>query len=170
MDTLLTIASRREEREYTDREIPEEVIERILMAARATGSARNRQPCRFTLLVKNHKLVPSVTELVTRPTNVSGAALLILVTVNDPKALFDAGRACQNMMLAAWAEGVGSCPNSLKDPVPLKSILDVPAGEEPVTILSFGWPARERLLEARSPQAWVKRLDRLPVDEVIRRL
>jgi nitroreductase len=44
MDTWLAVASRREVREYADRELPGEVVRRILDAGRLAGSARNRQP------------------------------------------------------------------------------------------------------------------------------
>jgi nitroreductase len=44
MDTWLAVASRREVREYADREIPEEVVLRILDAGRLAGSAQNKQP------------------------------------------------------------------------------------------------------------------------------
>jgi len=47
MDTFLAIASKRDQREYADREIPEEVVRRILDAGRIAGSAKNRQPWRF---------------------------------------------------------------------------------------------------------------------------
>jgi nitroreductase len=44
MDTWLAVASRREVREYADRELAEEVVRTILDAGRLAGSARNRQP------------------------------------------------------------------------------------------------------------------------------
>jgi nitroreductase len=44
MDTWLAVASRREVREYADREIPEEVVLRILDAGQLAGSAQNKQP------------------------------------------------------------------------------------------------------------------------------
>jgi len=44
VDTWLAIASRREVREYADRELPEEVVRSILDAGRLAGSAKNRQP------------------------------------------------------------------------------------------------------------------------------
>ena len=44
MDTWLAVASRREVREYSDRNLPEEVVQRILDAGRLAGSAKNRQP------------------------------------------------------------------------------------------------------------------------------
>jgi nitroreductase len=44
MDTWLAVASRREVREYADRDVPEDVVQRILDAGRLAGSAKNRQP------------------------------------------------------------------------------------------------------------------------------
>jgi len=44
MDTWLAVASRREVREYDDRELPEEIVRRILDGGRLAGSAKNRQP------------------------------------------------------------------------------------------------------------------------------
>ena len=36
---------------------------------------------------------------------------------------FDAGRAAQNMMLAAWGDGIGSCPNGIANPEALAAVL-----------------------------------------------
>jgi nitroreductase len=44
MDTWLAVASRREVREYAGRNLPEDVVQRILDAGRLAGSAKNRQP------------------------------------------------------------------------------------------------------------------------------
>jgi nitroreductase len=52
MDTWLAVASRREVRDYADRELPEEIVRRILDAGRVAGSAQNRQPCPFYVTLK----------------------------------------------------------------------------------------------------------------------
>jgi len=44
MDTWLAVSSRREVREYADRELPEDVVRTILDAGRLAGSSQNRQP------------------------------------------------------------------------------------------------------------------------------
>jgi nitroreductase len=170
MDTLITIVARHEERDYNSEELPNDAIERLLMAGRAAGSARNRQPCRFTVIQGGNECALSLADLVTRPTNVTCAALLVVVTLKNARALFDAGRACQNMMLAAWAEGIGSCPNSIKDPGALMELIKAPKDEDPVMVLSFGYPKKARSIDdTRSPADWMNRLDRLPEDEVVRR-
>jgi len=49
------------------------------------------------------------------PANVLGAALVIAVAVRGRGPVpFDSGRAAQNMVLAAWNEGVVSCPRDAR--------------------------------------------------------
>ena len=114
MDTFLAIASRRETRQYDSRPLPDAVVDRVLQAGRVTGSAANRQPWRFVLVERS---VEQVAGAVYEPGNVRGAALVVAVVLTGGgRALFDAGRAAQNMALAAWNDGVGSCPNGVADP------------------------------------------------------
>ncbi|MEX2464667.1 MAG: nitroreductase family protein, partial [Gaiellaceae bacterium] len=73
----------------------------------------------------------------------------------------------QNMMLAAWNEGVGSCPNGMPDPQQAADVLGLPDGERPLNILSFGYSAKPRDPESRSPEEWVTGANRKPFDEVV---
>jgi nitroreductase len=83
---------------------------------------------------------------------------------------FDAGRAAQNMMLAAWNEGVVSCPNGIANPESLAELLGLEADVQVQIVLSFGYPARAREPEARPPEEWIRRADRRPLGEVARHL
>ena len=111
MDTFLTVASRRETRDYADRRIPDEVVRRILDAGRLAGSAVNRQPWRF-LLVEDAAAREELAESVYEPTNVRGAKVIVAIV---GRSGFDTGRCAQNMLLVAWNEGVGASPNGLQD-------------------------------------------------------
>ena len=152
-------------REYADRELPDDVVRRILEAGRLAGSAVNRQPWRF-LAVRERELLDRLAETVYASDNLRGAKLAIAIVVSDSPG-FDCGRAAQNMMLAAWNEGVGSCPNGMPDPQRAADALDLPEGERPLNILSFGYPARPRDPEGRSPEEWVTGANRKPFDEVV---
>ena len=77
----------------------------------------------------------------------------------------DVGRCAQNMMLAAWNEGVVSCPNGIKDPDAAAQI----CGGEVKTILSFGYPANPRDPESRTADEWSAKANRKPLDELVRR-
>jgi nitroreductase len=82
---------------------------------------------------------------------------------------FDAGRAAQNMMLAAWSEGIGSCPNGVSDPDRMREVVGHAPDEQVATVLSFGYPRRSRNTEGRSADEWISRADRRPFDEVVER-
>jgi nitroreductase len=170
VDTFLAIASRREVREYADRPIPPDVEQRILDAGRLSGNAQNRQNWHF-VVVEDDELRKQVADAVYAPSNILGAKLVVAVAVSGKgPTSFDAGRAAQNMLLAAWNEGVGSCPNGVKDPEETARLLDLDEGERPAIILSFGYPARPRDPESRSAGEWSARANRKPFDEVVRRL
>lgn len=165
MDTSLAIASKRDQREYADREIPDETVRRILDAGRISGSAANRQPWRF-LALRDRSVLERVAETVYEPANVLGAKLAVAIVVSDSPG-FDCGRAAQNMMLAAWNEGVTSCPNGMPDPAEAAESLGLPEGERPLNILSFGYPARPRDPVSRPAEEWIASAKRKPFDEVV---
>jgi nitroreductase len=164
MDAFLAIVSRREVRAYDDRPLPDDVKHRILEAGRLAGSSRNRQQRRFVVLTD----AEAVSRAVWSPGNVLGAALLVAIVVSGkgPLAL-DAGRAAQNMLLAAHNEGVGSCPNGVSDTGAMAAAVGVSEGEQVATVLSFGYPTRVRDPQRRSAEEWIERADRRPFDEVV---
>jgi nitroreductase len=165
MDTLLAIASRREVRDYEQRPLPHDVQERILDAGRLAGSSKNRQPWRFHI-VPGELLADSVYE----PTNLRGAPFVVAVVVSGKgPTSFDAGRAAQNMLLAAWNEGVGASPNALADEPAARAALELDEEERVAIVLSFGYPARPRDPESRSAEEWSARANRRPLQESVRK-
>jgi nitroreductase len=111
MDTFLTIVSKRDTRRYLGRPIAPEVVERIFEAGRLAGSARNRQPWRL-LLVERANRREELANAVYAPGNIRGAQLVIAIVGSSG---LDVGRCMQNVMLAAWNDGVVSCPNGIAD-------------------------------------------------------
>jgi nitroreductase len=170
VDTFLSVASKREVRDYAGRPIPPDAEQRILEAGRIAGSSQNKQPWRF-LVVESPTLRERLAEAVYRPGNVRSAALVVVIAMRGRGPTgFDAGRAAQNMMLTAWNDLIGSCPNGMPDPDAVASLLDLEDGERPVTVLTFGYPVRTRDPERRSAIEWLERADRKPFDDVIQRL
>jgi nitroreductase len=80
---------------------------------------------------------------------------------------FDAGRAAQNMMLAAWNEGIGSCPNGIADSKPLPGVAGAADDEQVAIVPTLGDPAPPVDPERHSPDEWIARADRRPFDEVV---
>ena len=171
VDAFLAIASKREVRRYADRPLPAELQRRILDAGRVSGSSANRQQSRFVAITDRDRLA-LLAETVYAPDNVRGAQLAVAIAVHGKgPTSFDAGRAAQNMMLAAWNEGVGSCPNGMPDRAATARVLGLREGEDPAIVLSFGYPERPRRdPESQPAEAWVAAADRKPFEEVVERL
>jgi nitroreductase len=159
VDVYTAIASKRDERNYADRPIPEELVTRILDAGRLAGSSRNLQDWEFVVVSDRAALA----ETVYAPDNVCAAALAVAIVC--PRG-FDTGRAAQNMMLAAWGDGIVSCPNGIRDAEAAERIVGAP----PAIVLSFGYPAKPRDPESRPPEEWSGRANRKPLEEVVRRV
>jgi nitroreductase len=169
MDTRLAISSRRETRDYADRDLPADVVERILDAGRLAGSAANRQPWVF-VVVDDPELRASLAEQVYEPANVQGAKFVVAIAASGKGPLaFDCGRAAQNMLLAAWNEGVGSCPNGMPDPEAVGRLLGLADDERAYIILTFGYPVRQRDPASQTPEEWSNRANRKPLAQVLRR-
>ena len=168
MDAYLAIVSRREVRDYLAQPLEPEVERRILEAGRVAGSAKNRQPWTF-VVIRDHSAVEQVAESVFEPQNVRGAAFLVAIVMHGGAGI-NAGRTAQNMMLAAWAHGVGSCPNGISDRGGMARALGLDEEERVVTVLSFGHPARRIDPARRSAQEWIERARRKPYDEVVREI
>ena len=166
MDVYLAIVSKREVRAYADRPLPDDAVRRLLEAGRMAGSSRNRQARRFVVL--RDGALARAAETVYAPGNLRGAALAVAVVVRGKGPTgFDAGRAAQNMMLAAWGDGIGSCPNGIADAEALAAVVGHDDDEQVVTVLGFGYPARPVDPESRTPEAWIGRADRLAFDDLV---
>jgi nitroreductase len=98
---------------------------------------------------------------------VRGARLVVAI---QSASAMDVGRCMQNMMLAAWNEGVASCPNGIADAEGVRAALGLGEDEPVATVLTFGYPARERDPESRPADEWSARADRKPLDELVERL
>jgi nitroreductase len=158
VDTFLAIASRRETRNYADTPIPEDIVRRILDAGRLSGSSRNTQKWEF-VVVSDHE---AMAQCVYAPGNVLGAALVVAIA--GAAGGMDVGRAAQNMLLAAWNDGVGSCPNGISDAEGAERIAGAPVS----IVLTFGYPATPRDPTAHTAEEWSARAKRKPFDEVVR--
>jgi nitroreductase len=169
MDTFLVIASKRDTRTYAERPLPREAVERILEAGRLAGSAMNRQHRRFWAL-ESPGSRETAAGAVTRPSNLAAPFAVAISVRTSSWAGFDAGRAAQNMMLAAADLGIVSCPNSVARQDVMQGLLTLDEEEEVAVILSFGYPVRDRALEARSAETWAAKADRLPLDQLVRRV
>src|SRR2546421_12968791 len=94
-------------RQFDSKKVAAEVKSRVLEAARASGTGDNKQEWRF-ILVQEKEMLKRLAEDSTSGCSVVGANLTVVV-LSDPTLgihMIDAGRAVQNMELAAWDHGV----------------------------------------------------------------
>ncbi len=169
MDTYHAIASRRDQRRYDGRPLAPDVEHRILDAGRLAGNASNKQPWRF-VVVESRPLVERLAETVYVPHHVRTAGLVVAIVVPDGRIqAFDAGRAAQNMLLAAWNDGVDSCPNGLADGDAARDVLGLDDDLVVVIVLTFGYAPRPVDPDSKTPEEWSAAANRRPLENVVER-
>jgi nitroreductase len=162
MDVFEAIRTMLAVRRYQDRPVPEATVRRILEAGRLAGSAMNRQPWHF-VAVQDRERLRRLGALAASGPYVAEAPLAVVVAVEPTRfAVSDASRAIQSMMLAAWADGVGSNWVGFGGLDEAKRLLDVPAAYDVLAIVPFGYPAQPvgRGRKARKPLAAVAHRER----------
>lgn len=142
MDALHALRSKRDTRSYLDRPVEPELLDRVLDAARMAGSAKNRQPVRVVVVTAHDDKV-ALKAGGDFAAWIDQAPVLVVFTVTadaGPRRLFDVGRHAQNLMVAANAVGLASCPVTLHHEDEVRAVLGVPAEVETPMLVSLGWP------------------------------
>ncbi len=168
MEAYQAVMTLRSIRHFMDKPLPEEALNRILEAGRWSGSAKNVQPWEF-VVIRNHETLTKLAGCGQFASHLRGAAVgIVVVTPSGWPGTFDAGRVVQDMMLAAWAEGIGSCIASLHDANCARSLLGVPTDRQVVAI-SFGYPQPNapRTIEGRPREQVLANLGRHPLTEIV---
>ncbi len=157
-DAYRTIVSKRDSRAYQDKPLPPEAVQRILQAGRMAGSSKNSQPCRFVVLGERGQK-EALAACGQFASHIPSAPLVVAVVVPGPGHDFDVGRCAQNMMVAAWAQGITSCPVAMHEPECGRRVLGLPEGHRVAIAIGFGYPD--------SPQTLSRGIPRLPLDEFV---
>jgi nitroreductase len=163
MDAYEAIIAKRDRRDYLDKPIPDDVQRRILQAGRMAGSSSNTQPLRFIVLQDpkgevRQKLVGAGAG--TGP--LVKAPLGIVIALKRGSRDFDVGRAAQNMMVAAWAEGIVSCPVGMPQEEVACAALGLPDDFWPAIGVAFGYPGTPDPNAPARPNS-----QRIPMEELI---
>jgi len=144
MDALTCIKVRREIREYLDKPVPQESLQQILEAGRLAPSSKNSQPWHF-IVIRDKGILRKISDLTPTGKHIAQAPLAIAILMDGAKLPeIDGARATQNMVLAAWSLGIGSCwvTNFYDDGV--KDLLGVPQRMKLVTVMPFGYPTEPK--------------------------
>lgn len=169
MQVIEAIKSNRAVRQFADRPVSRDEIVRVVNAGRLAGSAKNRQPWTF-VVVTGRDTLRALTACGPWCAHVGEAAFAVVLVVDDlrdPPTLttpFDLGRASQNMILAAWELGIGSCMGTIYDPEAARAALGIPADKDVPWLISFGYPHPDADPRQRPPRAGGRRM----LGEVVR--
>ncbi|HOF60348.1 MAG TPA: nitroreductase family protein [Candidatus Latescibacteria bacterium] len=143
MDALTVIKTRRSVRAFADRQVPREVLEDIVDCGRLAATARNEQPWEF-IVVTDPAMRAKIADLAEYGKFIAQASACIVVVCKDGRYFLEDGSAAsQNILLGAWAHGVGSCwVAGDKKPyaVDVAKVLGVPDGYRVISLIALGYP------------------------------
>jgi len=153
MDTLEFILSRRTIRQFKPERVADKLLQGLADAARLAPSASNRQPLEF-LVVNDESVCQKVFPHLRwaayiapagnpKPGNEPTAYVIVLVNpkIREKGYEWDAGAAIENMIIAAWSRGVGSCWLLSIDREPIRKVLGIPDRYRIDSVLALGYPA-----------------------------
>jgi nitroreductase len=144
MDAYDCVATKLDIREFDPtRNVPAEVKLKVLEAGRLTSSGMNTQEWRF-ILVQDRENISKLAQDSTTGRWVASANFAVIV-LTDPKYgyhMIDAGRATQDMMLAAWNYGVASGIFTGVNQELLRRDFNIPREMNPTVMIGFGYPKR----------------------------
>jgi nitroreductase len=128
-------------RQYQDRALPDELVDRIVEAGHLSASSMNLQPWHF-IVVRDKPMLTRIGGLAKTGPYIAQAALAVVVAIEQTEyAVSDASRAIQNMALVAWSEGVGSNWVGFGGLEAINPLLGIPAELRILAIIPFGYPA-----------------------------
>ena len=166
MDVYESIRLRKSVRAFKEREVGEEVLNRLLEAARLAPSAKNFQEWRF-VVVRDRETRLRLVKAARGQKFVAEAPVVLACCAETDGHVMTCGQLCypidiaiaiDHVTLCAASEGLGTCwiGSFFEDQV--KEILNIPPEIRVVQLLPIGYP--------RDPDPVEKR--RLPLDTIVR--
>ena len=159
MDFYEVVKTRRSVRAYGTEPVEDDKLKRILEAARLAPTAANRQPLHFYVIrdpQTRQKLLEAYSQqwFADAPVIICACARPSEGWVRmDGKcyADVDATIAMDHLILAATAEGLGTCWIGAFNPPRLREVLSIPEELEPVAMTPLGYPAVQPTAKPRKP-------------------
>ena len=168
METWDAIRSRKNVRQYEDRALPREVLDRILEAGRRTPSSQNQQRWDLIVVTDRDRLA-ELAQVWRGAGHVarSAATIALVAPVAEDAATrqsieYDLGQLTMTLMLAATDQGVGTGHAAVRDQDKAREVLGFPDDRYCAWLVALGYPADGPLTPIATP-------DRRPFDEVVHR-
>jgi len=161
MNVLDTIRKRRSVRKYKSDPVPEDVLARVLEAARLAPSAKNIQPWKF-IVVRDRVTKRKLAKASFEQDFISDAAVVVAACGFPEKAYPRQGRymnswpidvaiAFEHLILQATEEGLGTCWIGSFDEAEVKAVLVVPEEARVLALTPLGWPDESPRDRGRKP-------------------
>ncbi len=161
MDAYQAVISKRDIRHYKDSPISDEILKRILQAGRMAGSAKNNESNRL-IVFRDQAVQDALAASGDFASWIGTSAAVIGIAVpRDSMVGFDVGRMAQNMMIAAHAEGLGTCPVTLGHQDRARAAAGLPDDWDMTMVITVGWPIDD------VPDSPLKRV-RVPLEDLVR--
>jgi len=150
LDFYEVIRTRRSIRSFKPDPVPDEVLRKVLDAARIAPSGSNRQPWKF-ILVRDKVLKDELVPLAGGQKFIAEAPIVVVACGTDIKhnrggymgdmsMLIDVAIAFDHLTLAARAEGLGTCWIGSFDNNRIKDLLKIPQDANVVALTPLGYP------------------------------
>lgn len=173
------VNSRYSVRDFQSTPISEEDLALILEAGRMAPSAQNRQPWRY-IVFNDPALIKALaknTGLVGKSNFFIKDAPCVIVACADTKKnvrinhqdyyLVDTAISFQQMVLAAWERGIGSCWMAAFSEKVLAKYLKIPQTWRIVALAPFGYPKEEKRLFSKALSAFAGSSKRQSLAEMV---
>ncbi|MBN1797534.1 MAG: nitroreductase family protein [Spirochaetales bacterium] len=176
-DLVPEIEKRKSGRALSNKNVPLEIIERIMTAAALAPSCFNNQPWRF-LVVHDEPVLNNVKAALT-PGNYWAKQAPVLIAVctktdldctppdGRQYAFFDTGLAVENCLLQVVKEGLIAHAIAGFNQAEVKKVLSVPEEFTVITLIITGYQGDPSLLNENHRQAEDSARERLPLDKVV---
>jgi nitroreductase len=161
------MTTRRSIRRFKTIPVPYSALEKCAHAARLAASGRNHQFCEF-IMINDPEILPAMFDNIggsaklppdkggPRPDQTAKAYSVILIDKakegGDPArrriTLYDVGMAAENIILAAWEQGIGCCPILMFNEKDIKMFLNIPDDFDIALVIAMGYPDEAPVTEA----------------------
>ncbi len=170
MDVSKAIRDRRSVRAYDKREIAQDVLLKVLEAARLAPSANNKQPWKF-VIVRDAAMRKALAKAAKEQQFVAEAPVIIAAVALEPERVMTCGVpsyavdlaiAVDHMTLAAVEQGLGSCWLGAFYQEDVKKLLGIPKEFKVAALLTLGYARdqarfknRKEVEEIVSYEKWI---------------
>lgn len=170
MEFYEVVRRRTSVRAYRPDPVADEVLNRILEAGRLAPSAKNLQPWKF-IVIKDPAVKAALVPACRNQAFVSQAPVVICGCAIESEVwkgmggywsaeAVDLAIALEHIILAAAAEGLGTCWIGAFVEAEVRKVLAIPEGVKPIALTPLGYPAKETSPRPRKPLSDIISLDR----------